>query len=121
MWFGNVEGMTSWTFPAVGVPHDVRVREIAEETVSTSATLGQKGKKFEFGVFPEIAFVTVKVSLHSLHGMDPGLYTIPCMLDSIPCGLMGSTWGKRWNLSSILKEYSISKKRCMDFSSPGTG
>ncbi|KAL5484731.1 hypothetical protein EMCRGX_G021276 [Ephydatia muelleri] len=45
----------------VGVPHDVRVREIAEETVSTSATLGQKGKKFEFGVFPEIAFVTVKV------------------------------------------------------------
>eukprot|EP00731_Ephydatia_muelleri_P024861 Em0016g1132a len=45
----------------VGVPHDIRVREIAEETVSTSATLGQKGKKFEFGVFPEIAFVTVKV------------------------------------------------------------
>ena len=60
----------------MGVPHDVRVREIAEDTVSTSASLGQKGKKFVFGVFPEIAFVTVKVSLHSLYGMDPGLHTL---------------------------------------------
>lgn len=50
--------------PVVLIPHDIRVREIAEHTVSTSAFLGQKGKKFEFGAFPELAFITVKVSLN---------------------------------------------------------
>lgn len=43
------------------ISHEIRVKEIAEHTVSTSASLGQKGKKFQFGVFPEVAFVTIKV------------------------------------------------------------